>query len=109
MKTKFTLKRLADGEHGVFDGDQQAGTVDHKVLMDYAKACMEESAANLSTRPLTSGGGSLIDFKVMTKTREVMREFGLTSGKALKKVLAIDPALAQKYHAAHKREIGETG
>jgi len=49
-----------------------------------------------------------VDEEVEIRTRNLMKDEGLSYSKALKRVLAGDKDLERRYHGTHRREIGST-
>ena len=49
-----------------------------------------------------------VDEEVEIRTRNLMKDEGLSYAKALKRVLAGDKELERRYHGVHRREIGST-
>ncbi len=106
-QTPCVLRRLKNGKHGVFQMDNQLGTIDHGHLIDYArKAHFGEQAVPMSDgRQALSSGASGVDKAVIEGTARLMREEFLSYARALKKLLAADRDLAARYRAAHSREM----
>ena len=98
----LTMKHLASGGHGVFDGEgNQIGLIEHKHLVKHVNELRMASDRLSSVIP----GSPSIDREVQRRTRQIMQESGLDAREALKSVLRQDPALAARYREAHTRCI----
>jgi len=107
-QTPTTLGRLKNGKHGVFQFGQMVGTIDHGHLIDYVKkAHFEEQAVPMSDgkQALSSGASASVDRAVVEGTGRLMREEFLPYKEALKKLLAADRGLAERYKKAHTKEM----
>lgn len=98
----LALRRLKNGDHTVMDGDNQLGVLGHKALVDHLKDCMGGSVQMSSWR---IPGELPVDQEVGAKARKVMREEMVGYSKALRKVLASDRGLSERYYASHRIEI----
>lgn len=65
-------------------------------------------AVRLGSAGLGSAGELNVDDEVRMRTRQAMAEENLSYSKALRKVFASDRELEQRYHQAHRREVGAT-
>ncbi len=65
-------------------------------------------AVRLGAIGLASAGEVSVDDEVRVRAQQAMREDNLSYSKALRKVFASDRELEQRYHAAHRREVGPT-
>ncbi len=63
-------------------------------------------AVRLGSIGLGSAGELSVDDDVRVRTQQLMRDDNLSYSKALRKVFAGDRELEQRYHAAHRREVG---
>ena len=62
----------------------------------------------LGSQGIGSAGDISVDEEVEIRTRNLMKDEGLSYAKALKRVLASDKELERRYHGTHRREIGST-
>jgi len=62
----------------------------------------------LGSQGIGSEGNLSVDEEVEIRTRNLMKDEGLSYAKALKRVLAVDKELERRYHGVHRREIGST-
>lgn len=98
----LTLKHLASGRHGIFDGEgDQIGLIDHKHLVEHM-AHYQKSLSRLSS-PVIPSSSFGVDREVARRIRELMAETGLDAAGAMKEVLGLDRGLAERYRAAHTK------
>jgi len=62
----------------------------------------------LGSQGIGSAGDISVDEEVEIRTRNLMKDEGLSYAKALRRVLAGDKELERRYHGVHRREIGST-
>jgi hypothetical protein len=62
----------------------------------------------LGSQGIGSVGDISVDEEVEIRTRNLMKDEGLSYAKALKRVLAGDKELERRYHGVHRREMGST-
>ncbi len=60
----------------------------------------------LGSQGIGSVGDINVDEEIEIRTRNLMKDEGLSYAKALKRVLAGDKELERRYHGVHRREIG---
>jgi len=60
----------------------------------------------LGSQGIGSVGDISVDEEVEIRTRNLMKDEGLSYARALKRVLAGDKELERRYHGVHRREIG---
>jgi hypothetical protein len=73
---------------------------------DFVKRAV--SVVRLGSQGIGSVGDISVDEEVEIRTRNLMKDEGLSYAKALKRVLAGDKELERRYHGVHRREIGAT-
>lgn len=107
---EVTLRRFADGTHGVFAGERFLGTIRHEDLRTYIATYLP---GYLPPRGdgIAALGAKLpeIDREVRERAQALMSRESLTYNKALKKVLASDKDLRERWNAAHRRNLDGTG
>ena len=121
MPNTNTLKRLGNGDHGVFDGHRQLASFSHQEFMDHVRRCM---GGNLAGVPGPGGSQSMsekgkreelsshlfdVDREITRRCVALMEAEGVGYAVAFKRVLASDRSLAARYNASHRREIMHYG
>jgi phage I-like protein len=71
---------------------------------DFVKGALP--VVRLGSQGIGSVGDISVDEEVEIRTRNLMKDEGLSYAKALKRVLAGDKELERRYHGSHRREIG---
>jgi len=101
---KLGLQKLEAGGWAVLDSDGvPVGFLDYKTVTDSVSR-YAEGLARMS-EVVRDAPGASVDAEVKRATVRLMAETGLDFGKAMSRVLALNPSLKSRYRSAHQQVL----